>query len=216
MTPAQDDKDHIRCIVNNNPKVPSRIKAITEGTGQNPAPEMIDMALRLEKWGADFLVMPCNTAHYYYEDICRAVNIPVANIIELTVEAVLKQMPEIKKVGVIASTAIIITGLYNKSFANRQVEVVYPPDSAQENILCVIKNIKTKTQNQTDSKHMQEAISHLESNGVQAIVIACTELSIIETKTRIPVFDAADILTKYIIQNCKNTQQSNGLCSASP
>ena len=66
-TSAIDDVDHIRCIVDNNPKIPSRIKAILEQGGENPGPSMAEMARRLEKWGADFLVIPCNTAHYYYD-----------------------------------------------------------------------------------------------------------------------------------------------------
>ena len=54
LTPAYDDCDHIRMLVDNNPKVPSRIKAIIEKTGQNPTPTMIEMARGLEKQGADF------------------------------------------------------------------------------------------------------------------------------------------------------------------
>src|SRR5690625_6011140 len=61
-TPAADDQDHIHMIVDNNPKVPSRIQALLEGTGDNPAPVLMAMARRLEQAGADFLVIPCNTA----------------------------------------------------------------------------------------------------------------------------------------------------------
>ena len=82
LTPALDDADHIRCIVDNNPKVPSRIKAIIEGDGEDPGPCMADMGRRLESWGADFLVIACNTAHYYYGAVQKAVNIPVINLIE--------------------------------------------------------------------------------------------------------------------------------------
>ena len=62
-TDARDDIDHVRCIVDNNPKVPSRIKALLEGGGESPAPCMADMGRRLEAWGADFLCIACNTAH---------------------------------------------------------------------------------------------------------------------------------------------------------
>ncbi len=69
LTPALDDADHIRCIVDNNPKVPSRIKAIIEGDGEDPGPCMADMGRRLGAWGADFLAIACNTAHYYYDAV---------------------------------------------------------------------------------------------------------------------------------------------------
>ena len=80
LTRAVDDIDHIRCIVDNNPKVPSRIKAIIEGDGEDPGPCMADMANRLETWGADFLVIACNTAHFYYNAVQDAVDIPVINL----------------------------------------------------------------------------------------------------------------------------------------
>src|SRR5579872_2815690 len=64
-TPARSDADHIHMIVDNNPKVPSRIAAIIETTGPDPAPELIRMAQSLERAGADALAMPCNTAHAY-------------------------------------------------------------------------------------------------------------------------------------------------------
>ena len=83
LTPALDDIDHIRCIVDNNPKVPSRIKAIIEGNGEDPGPCMADMGKCLESFGADFLVIACNTAHYYYDVIQNAVNIPVINLIDI-------------------------------------------------------------------------------------------------------------------------------------
>ena len=54
LTPADDDRDHVRVIVDNNPKVPSRIKAIIEQDGSDPGPCLADMAQRLEAWGADF------------------------------------------------------------------------------------------------------------------------------------------------------------------
>src|ERR1700723_4357749 len=64
-TPARDDADHIHLLVDNNPKVPSRIAALIDGTGCDPAPALCEMAKGLEAQGADFLVIPCNTAHYY-------------------------------------------------------------------------------------------------------------------------------------------------------
>ena len=68
QTPAKDDRDHLRMLVDNNPKVPSRIEAIIEGTGADPLPELQRMAQGLEAAGADFLIMACNTAHHYHAE----------------------------------------------------------------------------------------------------------------------------------------------------
>jgi aspartate racemase len=59
LTPAADDLDHIRCIIDNNPKIPSRIKAIIEGSGESPVPCLVQMARGLEACGVAFLAIPC-------------------------------------------------------------------------------------------------------------------------------------------------------------
>jgi hypothetical protein len=64
-TPAQDDQDHIHLIVESNPKIPSRIAHLIEGTGDDPTPELIRIAVNLQRAGAQALAIPCNTAHAY-------------------------------------------------------------------------------------------------------------------------------------------------------
>src|SRR3989304_4023725 len=115
-TPAQDDADHIRMIVDNDPGVPSRIKALLDGTGESPGPYLVAMARRLESWGADVLAMPCNTAHYYHGEIRAAVAIPVLHMIDLTAATVAQQRPGQNHVGILAATAVIRTGLDATAF----------------------------------------------------------------------------------------------------
>ena len=109
-TPARDDIDHIRMLVDNNPKIPSRIKAVIEGTGESPAPCMGEMARNLVAWGDDFLVIPCNTAYYYYDAVQAAVDVPVLNMIDLTVDAIITENPTVRYPGLLASTAVLMTG----------------------------------------------------------------------------------------------------------
>ncbi|MBE0448134.1 MAG: aspartate/glutamate racemase family protein [Actinobacteria bacterium] len=78
-TPAEADIDHVHMLVDNNPKVPSRIKALIDGDGESLGPVIAEIAHRLEKAGASFLVMPCNTAHYFWKDAQDAVKFPVWN-----------------------------------------------------------------------------------------------------------------------------------------
>ncbi|WP_028572736.1 aspartate/glutamate racemase family protein [Desulfonatronum lacustre] len=202
LTPALDDADHVRCIVDNNPKVPSRIKALIEGGGGSPVPELQDMARRLEAWGADFLAMPCNTAHYYFQDIQDAVTIPMLNLIQITVREVLKQQPGIVKVGILGSTAMQLTGLYQRAFSAIGAEVVYPEPSAQDRIMAAIKDIKKGRMDQAAAA-LDAAVTSLESQGARAVVVACTELSLLPFASSLPHYDAADILAREIIRVCK-------------
>ena len=142
-TPAQDDRDHVHLLVDNNPQVPSRIQALLEKTGESPGPCLCDMARKLESWGAGFLAMPCNTAHYYHKEIQEAVSIPVLNIISLSVEECLRRKPHLRHVGLLASTAVLNLNLYDKAFALHGVEVVVPAPPTQERVMAAIRQIKT-------------------------------------------------------------------------
>ena len=203
LTPALDDIDHIRCIVDNNPKVPSRIKAIIEGDGEDPGPCMADMARRLESWGADFLAIACNTAHYYYEVVSNAVKIPVINLIDLVVSHVKQTSPECRKIGILASPAVRMTGLYEKRFHSAGIEVVYPGPVFQERLFNVIKAIKTGDTSVEVVQTYKEICENLNSSGVESVIIACTELSVITCDLPFEIIDSTEILAREIVDVAK-------------
>ena len=204
LTPAKDDIDHIHCLVDNNPKIPSRIKAIIEGHGENPGPCMADMGKRLESWGADFLVIACNTAHYYYDAVQNAVNIPVINLIDLVVDHIKTNFPAHDKVGILASPAVAMTGLYTKRLEKLGIQDVWPDPSEQEKLLSVIKQAKTGN---TNSQVMEDYITvckNLTDKGAEIAIVACTELSALGGVLPITAIDAAQILATKIVQMAKN------------
>ena len=204
-TPAIDDIDHIHLVVDNNPKVPSRIKALIEKTGESPLPCLQEMALKLANWGVDLLAIPCNTAHYYYKDIQKVVNIPLLNMIELSHGVITTQNPELKAVGILASTAVLDLRLYEKRFAESDVKVLRPPDALQDGIMAAIRKIKTSSYGKEVVSALQAAVDYLIANGVGALLLACTELSIIGHKIKTPVkcYDSAQILAEAIVKDAK-------------
>ena len=111
MTEAYCDNDHIPIIIDNNTLIPDRTSHIM-GRGESPVRELVKSALRLEAMGADVIIIACNTAHYYYNDIVKHVSIPVINMIEETAREVLKNKPYVKKAGLIATEGTYNTGIY--------------------------------------------------------------------------------------------------------
>ena len=204
-TPAEDDMDHIRMVVDNNPQVPSRIKAIIEGTGESPAPCMAQMARNLAASGADFLVIPCNTAHFYYDEVCSAVDIPVMNMVDVTVETVLNENASIRTVGLLASKAVLMTGLYTKPFKGKGVDVIYPSPEAQELLMASVRKIKTGKYDIGDREVLQSAAEELVRKGSKALIVACTELSIIcdGLDAGVKVYDASQVLAESIVRMAK-------------
>jgi aspartate racemase len=207
MTKALDDIDHIRCIVDNNPKVPSRIKAIIEGDGEDPGPCMADMGMRLESWGADFLVIACNTAHYYYDAVQDAVKIPVINLIDLVSNHVTLNFPKQDKVGILASPAVAMTGLYTKRFKKSGVLDVWPDPDYQTSLFNIIKEIKRGNMDSKVRDDYAKVCENLLHKGAKIAIIACTELSALGGDSSIKTIDAAQVLAMEIVQVAKNKKE---------
>lgn len=204
LTPALDDADHIRCIVDNNPKVPSRIKAIIEGGGEDPGPCMADMGRRLASWGADFLVIACNTAHYYHGAVQQAVNIPVINLIDLVANHVKAHFPEQNKVGILASPAVAMTGLYTERFKKLGIADVWPDPDHQASLLRVIREVKKGNMGPEVRADYVAVCENLRQHGAQLAIVACTELSALDETLPVDFLDAAEILAKEIVALAQN------------
>ncbi len=199
LIPAKDDADHLRCIIDNNPKVPSRIKAILDGNGENPGPCMADMGRRLEAWGADFLAIACNTAHYYHKDVQDAVTIPVLHMIDLTVERVIKSKPGIKKVGIMATPMVRMTKMYEDRFAAKGVEALFPEADAEEVVFSVIRGVKGGGDSSPAQRERLIGVRQgLLARGAECCVLACTELGVVLEENEV-TFDAAETLALAIV-----------------
>jgi len=202
-TPARDDSDHIHLIVDCNAKVPSRIRHLVEGGGENPGPCLAQMAQRLQAAGADLLVIPCNTAHHYYDYMAAAVDIPVAHLVELTLAAIKKDHPEVKKIGMLASTAIIKTGLYERFCTAAGVALVYPEN--QGDVMAMIKAVKAGVLPAKVEQNYRKARLNLATSGADVLVYGCTELSALVTPVNppLPQYDTLDILAAYVVRCVK-------------
>ncbi|MBT5154318.1 MAG: amino acid racemase [Gammaproteobacteria bacterium] len=199
LTPALDDVDHIRTLVDNNPQVPSRINYLIKRQGENPAPVLVSMAESLESMGADLLVMPCNTAHLYAPEIESAVSIRFLNMVELTVERVATQV-QASKVGLLASTAIHQTKLYESIFADRGVATMVPDDALQFQLMKLIMAIKAG--DLSESNLLQTIVENMLGEQAECVVIACTELSALvdSLDVPVPVIDASQCLAEVAVQ----------------
>ena len=207
-TPAKDDSDHIRMLVDNNPKIPSRIKALIEKTGESPGPCMAGVARGLEKQGADFLVIPCNTAHHYYKDVVDAVNVPVLNLCELTSNHVKKALPNVRRVGLLSSSALQLIHLYEPWFERFDTQVLYPEGDNQQAVMDLIRAVKANRHTQEQLDAYNKAARDLEDQGAECLIVACTELSVIGNKLRtsLPVFDASELLAQKIVQKSQRAE----------
>lgn len=202
-TPARDDAGHIHLLVDNNPKVPSRIKALIEGTGEDPAPTLIDMARRLESAGADFLVIPCNTAHYYWRQVAQAVDVPVWHIVKLTLRRAATSVGTPMSVGMLASPALRRVRLYEAHCAAYGASLIYPED--EETLLTLIRAVKAGRFGDAESAQLNSAASRLVDAGADVLVLGCTEFSLVAKRLAVttPVIDSLQVLAEEIVARVK-------------
>jgi aspartate racemase len=175
LTPASRDQEHIPVLIYSNPQVPERTKAILEG-GESPLPLMIETARLLERSGAGLLAMPCNTAHYYFEPLQASVRIPILNMIEQAVQAFLQRVPEGRRVGLLATSGTVQSGIYQQTFLRHTVEVLAPDAAGQSAIMGGIGEIKAGTHNDDTARRFEAIGARLVRAGAQAVILGCTEI----------------------------------------
>lgn len=168
---AADDADHIPLIVHQNPGVPSRIRHLIERSGPDPAPVLAAMARDLQAAGAQALAMPCNTAHAYAAAVRDATPLPFLDMVAATAAA----LPQGTRVGMLASPAVRIAGVFAAPFAARGIVPVWPADEAPA--LALIRRVKAGDAGPaacTDLARLADALA-----GVDHLLVACTEMSLL-------------------------------------
>ncbi|ALM74353.1 cysteate racemase [Thermococcus barophilus] len=201
-TPAKRDQDHPRIIIYNNPKIPDRTAYIL-GKGENPLPELIDSAKKLESWGADFIIMPCNTAHFFADEIQRAINIPLINMIEETAEYV-KQLG-IKRVGLLATTGTVVSGIYQRALEKRGIKVIIPNKEEQENVMRGIYEGIKANKFEFGRELLLEIAKKLEKES-EGIIAGCTEVSVAlkPEDLEVPLIDPMDVIAEKAVKLALN------------
>jgi aspartate racemase len=194
--PARDDADHVPVIVHQNPQVPSRIAALIDGAGDDPAPVLAQMARDLAAAGAQALAMPCNTAHHYAGVVAGATDLPFLNMVDLTAQHLAASGAQ--RVGMLASPAVRLTGSFDAAFAADGLTPVFPRDDGP--VLSVIRAVKSGKPG--DEAILSDVADGLRDAGCDHLLIACTELSLMAHAVQgdVPVTDSLDCLTTAIVR----------------
>lgn len=205
LSPARRDQDHLRIIIDNNPKIPDRTEAIlTED--RSLLSIVVETAKNLERAGVDFMVIPCNTVHYVYEDLIKEISIPVLHIIREVVYAVMASLPGCRRLGLLATTGTITTNLYQKEFHKVGIEVIIPDPQCQVKVMGAILRIKAGHEKGLARKELIEAGNLLIERKVEALILGCTDIPLV-IKTRdfpVPVFDSNSVLAEATVRFAKS------------
>lgn len=174
-TDAREDQEHIHILIDNNTNIPDRTAAIL-GKGPSPVPELTKSAQRLEAAGADFLIVPCNTAHNFLPQVAPSVKIPFLNMITATAEYCKEK--GYKKVGLLASAGTVHTGIYQKALNAVGVEVMQPNPEQEPFVHGMIYNGVKANDYNFDASGTQRVVDEMTKDGAEAFVMGCTEVPV--------------------------------------
>lgn len=172
-------------------------EAIIEGrNSRKMIPYLIEGAKTLEKGGADFGILPCNTLHKYIDEIRESVKIPFLSILDKTV--IQLKLMTIKNVGILATETTVSDKLYDDIFINNGIDFLYPTRAEQDNINRIIVDILNDRENESQKKIIEKVCLSLQDKGVEAILLACTDLQIVmpDICVSIPIIDSTEVLIK--------------------
>jgi aspartate racemase len=201
LTPAKTDQEHLRVIIDNNPKIPDRSPAIV-GNGEDPTPALVAGARTLQQAGADVIVIPCNTAHYFYERVQNAVSIPVLHIMEEVATTAREEVPSARVLGILATAAAVSSGLYSRACARKGIEVVNPDPAGQQVVNRAIYAVKGGQMGPEITAGLKKIADGLVGRGAQALVLGCTELPFVlkPQDVRVPLLDSNQILARAAVR----------------
>ena len=198
-TDAKNDQEHIHIYVDCNTNIPDRTAAILH-QGEDPLPEMIKSATRLQVMGADVLIMPCNTAHYFIDRIQQSVNIPVLNMLKET--AAYLQQQSISKAAVLATNGTVQCGLYDKALKNAGIEPLYPTTEEQTRIMHLIYDCVKAGKPCPEPEKITALGARLIEQGAQTLILGCTELPIAfaQIGADLPTVDPTEVLARAAVR----------------
>lgn len=201
MTDVQCDQEHIDMIVYSIPSIPDRTNYILDNTAPNPLPRILQVGHKLISQGASCIAIPCMTAHYFYETIQESLHIPVIHGIRAT--AMHLQQQGIQKAGIMATDGSLQAGVFHRELIRFGVEPVYPDASCQQLLMSLIYQ-DIKAQNTIDMAKFSTVANALKSQGVQAIILGCTELSLIKRSENIGsgYIDTLEVLAQQAVLQC--------------
>ncbi len=210
-TQATRDQDHLRVIIDNNPKIPDRTEAIL-GRGESTVPVIIKSGLSLTKAGADFMVIPCISAHFFIDELRRGLRLPILSAFDAILELIKREFPSIKMVGLLATQGTIQSGRFEQKITEKGIETLVPNSDDQERVSSAIYTIKgsaIKREREKSKNALIDVANHLIEKGSQGIIAGCTEIPLVlnSRDLTVPVFDPLLILARAAIREAKGDKQ---------
>ena len=201
QTPASCDQEHIPFVLWNNPQIPDRSTSMRNGDNK-PLPFLLEGIRGLKSVGCDTIVIPCNTAHFWFNDIVK-INLGTIHIVD-SVASALRDVNVINTtIGVMGTRATVELGLYQTRLNDRGWNCIVPSEEEMSTLVQpAIDLIKSGKLEQAHPMFMS-VVDSLIARGARAVVLGCTEIPLAvkeDNRNGIPLINSIDSLVKAAIK----------------
>ena len=196
-TDAKTDQEHLHVLIDNNTDIPDRTACILAGSDA-PLGLMVESAQRLVAQGADLLIIPCNTAHYFHGGVQAAVDVPVLNMPEISARYCAEK--GYKCVGLLSTSGTVRARIYEPYFEELGIRLLHPTQVGIDNLMYLIYD-EIKAGRTPHPERLYPELVDLEGQGAQAFLLACTELPLVfHDGGRVPFIDPTRLLARAAVE----------------
>ena len=188
-TKAETDQQHLKVLVHSDPLIPNRTEAVL-GTGPSPVPNLEAGIRSLLQAGADLIVMPCITAHHFIPEVREKLDFHFIDMVEVSAAWAAETIPSLKKAGLLSSPGTLRSGLFEKAFGRRGVDIILPDPSIQDRLNEAVfgqRGIKAGYKTGPARESVVSVARMLAAQGAEAVVAGCTEIPLVLREEDIPV-----------------------------
>ena len=203
LTDADNDNGHIRVIVDSNTAIPDRTSAILSG-GADPLPEMLSAAKNLIACGAECIIMPCNTAHFFLPVLQAQIPVPILDMTKIAAQSCAGLYPG-NYAAILATRGTLASGVYSSALEEYGVEYIIPDKNEQSTLMHLIYDVVKASKPVLPERQAWRALlDGLHDKGADYFLLGCTELPILSGILAVPgpFVDATDELAKAAVKYC--------------
>ncbi|MBR4473986.1 MAG: amino acid racemase [Oscillospiraceae bacterium] len=203
QTDADCDNDHIRVYIDGNSAIPDRTAAILHG-GEDPVPEMLSALRHLEACGADCIIMPCNTAHFFLPRLQAQTDLPILDMQKITARVCRERFPG-KTPAILATDGTIQSGLFDRALEEEGISWMHPDKSEQKTLMHLIYDVvKASKPMEPVKESWEQILDALRARGADLFILGCTELPVLSGALHStgPFIDPTEELAREAIRFC--------------
>lgn len=203
LTPAERDQEHIPTVLWSDPRVPDRTRGKLAG-GEDPLPWLLRGIAGLRQAGCGAIVIPCNTAHGWYEPMLREAGVPIPHIVDAAAADLRRIGVTRGTIGLMGTQATLNMRLYQERLADQGWECITPSQEQMDRLVTPAIALVKANRVAEAFAPLAVVVNDLAGRGVAAVVLGCTEIPLgiqagPASALLAPVVDTIDALARVAI-----------------